>query len=427
MLKRLVGRLVGVPFLTVIMGLMSIAMVAVVGTYLVGLDSPVDADGDVVIGDFPAFHTGAALIASDRGSSLYDLEAQFDTQMTSLGRESPDWQAFINPPGLAVGMSPLGSLDLVTALRWFSVVIIASMAATLWLWRRVLPTLTTRRLGWATVALTMVAWPPFARMIPGGQTAPIALLLLTCVYLGDRRDNAILSGVALGLLTYKPQYVVIVGLALLVRRRWVAIGIASSIAVLHFVIGGLVVGWDWPVLYLDALDEYGPIERASNLKNQISLVGSLDYAVGGVARGWLAKAGAVVIGAAIVADLWRRTPEVMGGEAGDSDHALDTRVSLWWASVLVATLFVSMHTMYYDAVLLALPVALGIDAVTARAAAGGRALSVGAQVGIIGVWLSHLLVDLAPTVGFQPLALVAPALYLWLRNESKAVSRGVGV
>ncbi len=412
MAQRLLDRLFSLPFLTVVMALMAVANLVVVANYLLGLDAPLTADGQIAIGDYPAFHTGATLVADGNGESLYDLDVQLRTQKQLIGDDAVSWQGYINPPLLAVLLSPLGSLDVLASMRVFGLVVAVAVALTFALWKQIAPAIADRRFGFATVVVSMIAWSPFARLLPGGQTAPLALLAMTIAYDGERRNDPIRTGIAVGLLSYKPQLAVVISVALVLRQRWKALAIALGVGMAHAAIGGIVVGWDWPVRYLEALDRYGPAEAASNAQNQISAWGALDFAVGGIADGWLATALAVGVAVAVTADLWRRRPSV--------DRAdVDTSTSLWWASALTAAVFVSPHTLYYDVVLLGLPILIAIDALIAPRVDVDRQVLLIIRLGLVAVWLGHLTLDLHEALGFQPMALLPPSVYLWLRFEQR--------
>ncbi|HEV8214789.1 MAG TPA: glycosyltransferase family 87 protein, partial [Gemmatimonadaceae bacterium] len=98
--------------------------------------------------------------------------------------------------------------------------------------------------------LAILAWAPTTAAILTGQNSPIGLLLwlLTTQALAAGRD--VTAGLFAGLLLYKPTYAIPLGVLLLVRRNWPAIGVAALCGVGWYVISALAAAndWLWPIM-----------------------------------------------------------------------------------------------------------------------------------------------------------------------------------
>ena len=125
--------------------------------------------------------------------------------------------------------------------------------------------------------LAILAWAPTTAAILTGQNSPIGLLLwlaATMALVGGR-DAA--AGVFAGLLLYKPTYAIPLGLLLLFRRNWTAIGVAVLCGIGWYAASAFAAGndWLWPGMYLRSLGAYVGSDFAYNAPKAVSLPGSL--------------------------------------------------------------------------------------------------------------------------------------------------------
>jgi Glycosyltransferase family 87 len=190
-------------------------MVALTAVALGFVIYPLTAAGTSVINsDWPAFATGAKLALTDP-SHLYDLDVQQRVQLEVTGGRSlvtpgihgilpflaPAWVALVAVPFELLGTELGGRLWVLFGL--------ACLALGLWL---------TGRRAAPTSLLPAFAGVPTALMLLNAQLDGIvALGLGAAIALWSR---PYLAGLALGLTLMKPQLVVPVGVALLLRRSW---------------------------------------------------------------------------------------------------------------------------------------------------------------------------------------------------------------
>ncbi len=91
LVTRLIDRATRPPVLTWFARMQALVVVAVLVRYVVGLPAVVDADCNVRIGDYLAFHTAATLVASSEGEALYDFARQRAVQERLTGCSLPRW------------------------------------------------------------------------------------------------------------------------------------------------------------------------------------------------------------------------------------------------------------------------------------------------------------------------------------------------
>jgi hypothetical protein len=372
--------------------------------YLSSLSGPLSPEGDrVVMGDFLAFQTGAVILADGRGSHLYDLRFQRETQDQLVGKVFPEWQPYVNPPLLAIALRPLAGLETIDAFRFYSAAMACAGlfgAATL---VAIVPHLARTSLDAATVFLLSLSFHPLARTLFGGQNAVLTWALLSGVAWAFARRKQVTAGLLFGLLTYKPQYLPLPGLLLAYVGAWPALAVASSVGLLHYALGAAFVGPGWPLAMLAAMRQYRPMEWAGSFESHFSLLPFFDYAVGGAAGRVLASATIV----AVLVALWRYAPRA---------RPESVEFSLLWSLVIVAEMLASPHLQYYDFGVLVLPVLVGLERMLARGRPPSLLLRI--LLGIVYVGYPWLY-EVAPRIGFQPLTLCTLAIYAWLCSVAR--------
>jgi alpha-1,2-mannosyltransferase len=378
-------------FLTALLGL----------SYVASLNGPVSEKNEVVPGDYMAFATGATLLAEGRGRDLYDLDAQYATQAKLAGMPLGDWQPYVNPPLLAIVLRPFAGLPYVQGFWIYAAAMtIAGILGSLAL-AGIVSALSRSTLGAVTVGLLALAFHPIARTMFGGQNTVLTWALVTGSLWALVRGRAVLAGVLVGLLSYKPQYVPFLVLALCLARAWTSVAVAAAVALLHYAVAALVLSPDWPLRMLAAMRAYRPMEWHDNVRTHFSLVPFFDHAVGGVAGRVLAALGAIGVAAALFVSLRR-------------DRNRDPRLA--WSLCLVAGMLLSPHLQYYDFGVLVLPVAVGLDLLARRGTPATLPLRLVVAVLYVGYPWFYMAAD---RVGFQPLTVWTVAIFAWLCSLSR--------
>jgi hypothetical protein len=392
---HLLDRATSRPVLTIFAVLHALALGVVSARYLLSLEGPVGPGGDVVLGDFVAFFTGATMIYRGQGASLYDLALQRRIQTGIVGRQLSYWQPYHNPPALALLLAGLAGLPCVRAFYLFVAAMVAAMVGTVVLLRRALPALCHRRGAWVLMALLIGSYYPVIRTMVGGQNTVLSLLLFAGLYAGLVHRRPLAAGACLGLLSYKPQFTTLAAVALAARGELRALLAAAACVAGHYLAGALACGWTWPARVLDLFVEVRPLEWARNLRTHFSLWPFLlNILPDGPALAATIAASLAVVGYVIV--LARR-------------HRVgDPAFPLLWGLVITGTLLVSPHLQYYDAGLLVLPALLALEHLGQRGAASVRARA------LLGLgYAGTPALGLVGTLPLQPLFLVLVALFFW--------------
>jgi hypothetical protein len=363
--------------------------------HLPSLRSLVDKSGDAIGGDFIAFYTAGRLIGEGQGGRLYDLQLQQVTQRKILDR--PDYaglNSYVNPPALAAFLVPLGWLPYLPAYLLYTLLLLCAFLAGMHVLR---PHLAALRHHWFVVVVLSLLFYPIVVAVTGGQNTPITLLLIAAAYTALRRGRAVLAGLALGLLCYKPQMALLLCLLLLFRGQIRCVLTAGVVGIGHYLVGAVVCGVRWPVAMLDALRVYWPIEDHFNGANSISLLGLCDYALPGSV---FMPVGLVAAGLTFAAVLWTWRRADPRGDA----------FALYWGVAVCATLAVSPHTQWYDVGLVVLAMLLALN----HLLTSGEPIGTGLRAGLLLGFLAVPAYPIAAQLGWQPLAFVPLLMLLWL-------------
>ncbi len=355
--------------------------------------------GQAFGGDFVGFYTAGTMIIAGDGARLYDLEAQRQAQAAIVGAGYDDLQAYVNPPLLAALFAPLALLPYQAAYVLTCVLLLAALAGAI----RILlhPCHCFRPYAGLLLGLTFLFFP-ISRTITGGQNTALTLLLLALLYQALRGGRPLLAGLALGALTYKPHWAAILGFLLLIRGQVLVLGVAAACAAAHYALGALLLGGDWPLRMLDGLAQFWVLENASNGHNSIALIGLCEHWLGARAAplGLLASAALL---AALAWD-WRHV-------RFDQDE-----FGLHWAAAICAAIVISPHTLWYDAGLVVLSVALAVEFAMVRQVR----VSSTARAALLAAFVLFPLHDSLAQRGLQLLPLLPLSVWLWTHRMRHA-------
>lgn len=199
----------------------------------------VDLMGRPLGTDFSSFWTAGRLVLEGTPTLAYDWPALAAAEIRLIG--SHDFFAFAPPPPFLLVMAPLAALPYLPALLLWQSVSGAAAIAAVW---RIVP---SRR-----IVLLALAFPGVFLCAGHGQNGFLTATLLAGGMLLLGRAEW-LAGVCFGLLLYKPQFGLILPLALMAGGHWRALAAAAAtvltVAALTFSL------WGWPIwqAYLDAL------------------------------------------------------------------------------------------------------------------------------------------------------------------------------
>jgi alpha-1,2-mannosyltransferase len=189
----------------------------------------VDAAGHLIGTDFVAFYTAGKILLLDRASDLYDLELAKDIQQPLYNAPTDNFNPYLNPPFYAWLFIPFARLP----YPWSPILWMVVNLFFLWVGlkflnvQRVLP-----------VFLLILTWQPSFAAISFGQNAFLSFFLISLVFALWKKKMPFASGLAAGLLLYKPQLLIGIGLLWLLgwRKNWRAL---AGLSVTGILLAGL--------------------------------------------------------------------------------------------------------------------------------------------------------------------------------------------
>lgn len=181
-----------------------------------------DAAGHLIGTDFVAFYSAGKIVASGQQTRLYDLELARQIQQPLYGAPSDNFNPYLNPPFYALLFVPFSYIP----YPWSPILWMLLSLVMGWLSLRLISKERTGRR-----FLFTLTWLPAFSAISFGQNAFLSLLLMGLVFWFWRREKSFWAGLTAGLLLYKPQLVLGLGLLWLLeyRKHWTAlVGAACS-------------------------------------------------------------------------------------------------------------------------------------------------------------------------------------------------------
>ncbi len=254
------------------------------------------------LGDFLAFHTAGRLALDGRAADAYDWDTLRAAQAAALGVAPGDigFLGWLNPPHFFFAVIPFALPGYPTGwLLWILATGVVYAAA-----------------AWAALPrpaaiLAALAAPPVLLTASVGQNGLLTAGLMGLGFaLMDRRPMA--AGLAIGLLTIKPQFGLLLPLILALSGRWRVFLAAAAAALAAMVFSWLVFGTDTWLAFLPSIA--GNTERmlgpGTEVSPRIQSVFAFAARLGAGEGVAMAAHGAMALAAAALAlRLWLRRPE----------------------------------------------------------------------------------------------------------------------
>lgn len=213
-----------------------------------------DRAGNIKFQDFLSFYISGLLIRQGRAAELYDDHAR-TAKMLAILRTHVETDAFVRPdakpfkgdvdpatahsptnvrlpnlygPQVALFFVPFTYFSFpIAAQVWVVLNLLLYWLCVYLIWQSC-PSL---RLHSSLVALCAVAFPPLFHFLVRGQNSVLVLACFTMALFAFRAQRGWLAGFALGLLAFKPQFLVAIPLVLVLTKAWkAAAGIVISAA-----------------------------------------------------------------------------------------------------------------------------------------------------------------------------------------------------
>lgn len=306
-------------------------------------DGLIDRNGKPIGTDFASFYAAGSLVLDGRAGDVYDMAAHYAREQRIFGAATP-YYGWLYPPIFLLVATPLALMPYLLALAVWQI-------STFVLYLVVIGIIVRRMRG---IAIGPI-WLPIAAGFPAvfinlahGQNGFLTAGLLGAALLA-LSTRPVLSGVLFGLLAYKPQFALVIPVALLAAGHWRTVVVAGITVMALVGITSLVFGADLWLAFAASTEtsrklllEQGDVgfDKLQSVFAAVRMWGGgvpLAYAVQGV------------ISAAVVcctAWIWR------------SACSSDLKAAL----LVTATLLASPHVLDYDFVILALAIGFTVSA-----------------------------------------------------------------
>lgn len=201
----------------------------------------VDAAGHAFVTDFLAPYTAGHLAATGHAVAAYSDSAQHAAEVAVAGREFSGRLGWPYPPHYFLILAPLAQLSYLHAFLLWTLVTLGGYAATIGA--------VARRNAAALFALA-APWCLADLMVGQNGFFTAALLGLALLTL-ERRS--IVAAILIAALTYKPQFGLLIPIALVAGGYWRTIAVTSAAVVVLALVSGALFGFDTFAAFLNVL------------------------------------------------------------------------------------------------------------------------------------------------------------------------------
>jgi hypothetical protein len=293
----------------------------------------IDRLGKVKGTDFLHFYVTGSVAHEGRWEQLYDARAQYERASIVAPTSADIVFIPIESPQTAVFFAPLAAHRYLVALAVWLAIIIILYAGSCWMMWRDSPALWSHR---HLVLAACAACPGLFTTVLHGQLSVLALACVTIALFALRRGRKLTAGLALGLLVFKPHWVVAAAAVFVVAQEWrvvagVVLGAVAQLAATFAVVGAPVM-----IAYARALRSLPRIASLLEPRPGNSLRGFFTWLVPSEAASFALYAVAVLAAVIVASRIWRgRAP-----------------LEIRYAAVVLALVLISPHVEAYDLVLL---------------------------------------------------------------------------
>jgi len=311
--------------------LLALAVLVLAG-WIAASDRLLDRNGQPIGTDFSNVYAAGTLTWQGRAADAYSPAHQHAAEKAVFGgREVPFYGWHYPPFFLAIAVLVAGLPYAVGLAIWLA----ASFAAYLAAIRAILPRPET--------LLVAAAFPAVFVNVGHGQNGFLtAALLGGALHVLDRRPW--LAGVLIGLLAYKPQFGVLIPIALLAGGRWRTIGAAAATVAALVAISFVMLGGGIWQAFADSMHftQTVVLEQGGTGWQKIQSIFAAVRAWGaGVPAAYAVQASLLAVLAASLAWLWH------------SDAAFELKA----AALALGSLLATPYVLDYDLVVLAVAIA----------------------------------------------------------------------
>lgn len=306
---------------------------------------PIDWLGKVKGTDFIHFYVIGSVARDGAWTRLFDVRAQHDRMQTIVS--DPPLYVPVESPQTALLMAPFTQLSYTTALGAWVALILLVYAGCCWTLWRLCPSLRDYRREFVAAC---AGFPGLFSVVLHGQTSFLVLVCVVGSLVALRLDRRFIAGLALGLLVFKPHWLLAAGAVLLFSGEWRALAGAALAAAAETAATWMIVGTSVISTYLRMLRSLPALADLLEPAPGDSLKGLFKVFVVNPHAALVLYALASLAALIVAARIWR------------TDSAFELRASAF----VLALMLVSPHANNYDLVLIG-PVLLMMAAWIERA------------------------------------------------------------
>ena len=177
-----------------------------------------DRAGNIKFQDFLPLYVSARMVAQGRAREIYDERVVAAEEFQIIGRQSPVRLPNLYGPQVALLFDPLSRFSFPLAARIWVAVSLLIYCGCAYAVLKMCPSLSSYS---TIVVIAALAYPPLFHFFVRGQISALVLACFSAALLAFRSDRNWLAGIALGLLVFKPQFLIAVPLVLLLARSWI--------------------------------------------------------------------------------------------------------------------------------------------------------------------------------------------------------------
>ena len=177
-----------------------------------------DRAGNIKFQDFLPLYVSARMVAQGRAREIYDERVVAAEEFQIIGRQSPVRLPNLYGPQVALLFDPLSRFSFPLAARIWVAVSLLIYCGCAYAVLKMCPSLSSYS---TIVVIAALAYPPLFHFFVRGQISALVLACFSAALLAFRSDRNWLAGIALGLLVFKPQFLIAVPLVLLLSRSWI--------------------------------------------------------------------------------------------------------------------------------------------------------------------------------------------------------------
>lgn len=302
-------------------------------------------------GDFLQEWVGGYIVNSSDSHLLYDLDhfksVQHDSTLIKFEWDQEKYYPPIYSPGYYLLMAPLTWTSYKTASIIWLIFSVTCFALTWILLYHFHPS--GKRMGWVAPIVAAV-FAPLLFSLNIGHKSLFILLVFTATYLLCYHRRLFWAGCCAGLIGFKPHFLIVLAVVMLIRRDWQFLG-GLCVAALGWTGLCLVAGPDLFIQYLQIIAGSG--DYLSNSGYQLEQAHSL-FSNAELSLGWLGVSGCQTVAglAGLGVLIW------LGLNSRKTSDLRSLEFSRIYSAIIIATVLLSPHFYQYDLTILILPLLL---------------------------------------------------------------------